>query len=242
MFYLKHLNIECFVLLSKSCVWFVFYQRSSWLTRPRGRKRRRTCGPPLSLSERGFLSPRVCRPSLSRKTSPTSGALHCRPSQLESSKEGATFWSRLYYTKVHFWGMVNVIEFKCICCAFFFCRTSRFASFPEYLVMQIKKFTFGVDWVPKKLGNYIKAPKTWNDFRISVPLFIYQPFSQVPLLPRRGHQWTARGKLPQKQTLFSLTWLKPCPLVQLVSTCSTVQWLNVCESKFITIYNKRNQQ
>ncbi|MED6291927.1 Ubiquitin carboxyl-terminal hydrolase 13, partial [Characodon lateralis] len=32
-------------------------------------------------------------------------------------------------------------------------KTSRFASFPEYLVVQMKKFTFGVDWVPKKLGN-----------------------------------------------------------------------------------------
>lgn len=31
-------------------------------------------------------------------------------------------------------------------------RTSRFASFPEYLVVQIKKFTFGLDWIPKKLG------------------------------------------------------------------------------------------
>ncbi|KAF3827332.1 hypothetical protein GH733_002818 [Mirounga leonina] len=29
-------------------------------------------------------------------------------------------------------------------------KTSRFASFPEYLVVQIKKFTFGLDWVPKK--------------------------------------------------------------------------------------------
>ncbi|KAG5276377.1 hypothetical protein AALO_G00131190 [Alosa alosa] len=32
-------------------------------------------------------------------------------------------------------------------------KTCRFASFPEYLVVQIKKFTFGVDWVPKKLGG-----------------------------------------------------------------------------------------
>lgn len=32
-------------------------------------------------------------------------------------------------------------------------RTSRFSSFPEYLILQIKKFTFGVDWVPKKLGT-----------------------------------------------------------------------------------------
>lgn len=33
-----------------------------------------------------------------------------------------------------------------------FHRTTRFASFPDYLVIQIKKFTFGLDWVPKKLG------------------------------------------------------------------------------------------
>uniref|UniRef100_H3B2X7 Ubiquitin carboxyl-terminal hydrolase n=1 Tax=Latimeria chalumnae TaxID=7897 RepID=H3B2X7_LATCH len=32
-------------------------------------------------------------------------------------------------------------------------KTSRFASFPEYLAVQIKKFTFGLDWVPKKLED-----------------------------------------------------------------------------------------
>lgn len=37
-------------------------------------------------------------------------------------------------------------------------KTSRFSSFPEYLVMQIKKFTFGVDWVPKKLDLAIDVP------------------------------------------------------------------------------------
>uniref|UniRef100_A0A8C9SVL0 Ubiquitin carboxyl-terminal hydrolase n=1 Tax=Scleropages formosus TaxID=113540 RepID=A0A8C9SVL0_SCLFO len=37
-------------------------------------------------------------------------------------------------------------------------KTSRFASFPEYLVVQIKKFTFGVDWVPKKLDVSIDMP------------------------------------------------------------------------------------
>ncbi len=35
----------------------------------------------------------------------------------------------------------------------FFVRTTRFASFPDHLVIQIKKFTFGLDWVPKKLGK-----------------------------------------------------------------------------------------
>lgn len=34
-----------------------------------------------------------------------------------------------------------------------FVRTTRFASFPDHLVIQIKKFTFGLDWVPKKLGK-----------------------------------------------------------------------------------------
>lgn len=34
-----------------------------------------------------------------------------------------------------------------------FVRTTRFASFPDHLVIQIKKFTFGLDWVPKKLGE-----------------------------------------------------------------------------------------
>ncbi|XP_034035786.1 ubiquitin carboxyl-terminal hydrolase 13 isoform X1 [Thalassophryne amazonica] len=37
-------------------------------------------------------------------------------------------------------------------------KTSRFSSFPEYLVVQIKKFTFGVDWVPKKLDLAIDVP------------------------------------------------------------------------------------
>uniref|UniRef100_A0A9J7XM12 Ubiquitin carboxyl-terminal hydrolase n=1 Tax=Cyprinus carpio carpio TaxID=630221 RepID=A0A9J7XM12_CYPCA len=37
-------------------------------------------------------------------------------------------------------------------------KTSRFASFPEYMVVQIKKFTFGVDWVPKKLDVSIDVP------------------------------------------------------------------------------------
>ncbi|XP_048067508.1 ubiquitin carboxyl-terminal hydrolase 5-like [Megalobrama amblycephala] len=32
-------------------------------------------------------------------------------------------------------------------------KTTRFASFPDHLVIQIKKFTFGLDWVPKKLDE-----------------------------------------------------------------------------------------
>ncbi|NXF92059.1 UBP5 hydrolase, partial [Eubucco bourcierii] len=38
-------------------------------------------------------------------------------------------------------------------------RTTRFASFPDYLVIQIKKFTFGLDWVPKKLDVSIEMPE-----------------------------------------------------------------------------------
>ncbi|XP_069474777.1 ubiquitin carboxyl-terminal hydrolase 13 isoform X2 [Ambystoma mexicanum] len=37
-------------------------------------------------------------------------------------------------------------------------KTSRFSSFPEYLIVQIKKFTFGLDWVPKKLDVSIDMP------------------------------------------------------------------------------------
>uniref|UniRef100_A0A8C1ULI1 Ubiquitin carboxyl-terminal hydrolase n=1 Tax=Cyprinus carpio TaxID=7962 RepID=A0A8C1ULI1_CYPCA len=38
--------------------------------------------------------------------------------------------------------------------------TTRFASFPDHLVIQIKKFTFGLDWVPKKLDVSIDVPDT----------------------------------------------------------------------------------
>ncbi|KAG9355774.1 hypothetical protein JZ751_000615 [Albula glossodonta] len=39
-------------------------------------------------------------------------------------------------------------------------KTTRFASFPDHLVIQIKKFTFGLDWVPKKLDVSIDVPET----------------------------------------------------------------------------------
>ncbi|KPP64520.1 ubiquitin carboxyl-terminal hydrolase 5-like [Scleropages formosus] len=39
-------------------------------------------------------------------------------------------------------------------------KTTRFASFPDYLIIQIKKFTFGLDWVPKKLDVSIDVPDT----------------------------------------------------------------------------------
>nr|XP_008168893.1 ubiquitin carboxyl-terminal hydrolase 13 isoform X2 [Chrysemys picta bellii] len=37
-------------------------------------------------------------------------------------------------------------------------KTSRFSSFPEYLVVQIKKFTFGLDWIPQKLDVSVDMP------------------------------------------------------------------------------------
>uniref|UniRef100_A0A3B3DKM5 Ubiquitin carboxyl-terminal hydrolase n=1 Tax=Oryzias melastigma TaxID=30732 RepID=A0A3B3DKM5_ORYME len=39
-------------------------------------------------------------------------------------------------------------------------KMTRFASFPDHLVIQIKKFTFGLDWVPKKLDVSIDVPDT----------------------------------------------------------------------------------
>ena len=35
---------------------------------------------------------------------------------------------------------------------FFFFRRTKFSSFPDYLMVQLKKFTIGDDWVPRKLG------------------------------------------------------------------------------------------
>lgn len=32
-------------------------------------------------------------------------------------------------------------------------RSTRLLTFPDYLVVQVKKFTVGEDWVPKKLGT-----------------------------------------------------------------------------------------
>lgn len=56
-----------------------------------------------------------------------------------------------------------------------FIRTTRFASFPDHLVIQIKKFTFGLDWVPKKLGEqrygYIFVLKTCFGFFFLVFFF-----------------------------------------------------------------------
>ena len=36
-------------------------------------------------------------------------------------------------------------------------RSTRFATFPDYLMVQMKKFTLGDDWVPKKLGKNVTS-------------------------------------------------------------------------------------
>lgn len=84
------------------------------------------------------------------------------PRLLELCAAGQISWSQvskmspLHLTMLHC--SFTSINYICIythnyCVSLFFLRTSRFASFPEYLILQIKKFTFGVDWVPKKLGK-----------------------------------------------------------------------------------------
>ena len=41
---------------------------------------------------------------------------------------------------------------------FCFGRTTRLATFPDYLMVQLKKFTIGDDWVPKKLDVSVDIP------------------------------------------------------------------------------------
>jgi len=40
----------------------------------------------------------------------------------------------------------------------FFTRLTRLATFPDYLVIQLKKFTMGEDWTPKKLDVSVDMP------------------------------------------------------------------------------------
>lgn len=56
-----------------------------------GRKLRRTCDHLQSLWEPESPSLPVCKPSLSLRMFQTSGALHCKPSQPEWSKQGSGF-------------------------------------------------------------------------------------------------------------------------------------------------------
>lgn len=39
-----------------------------------------------------------------------------------------------------------------------FDRFTRLASFPDYLVIQLKKFTMGQDWTPQKLDVSVDMP------------------------------------------------------------------------------------
>lgn len=41
-----------------------------------------------------------------------------------------------------------------------FLRTTRFATFPDYLMVQLSKFYLGDDWVPKKYGEWLV--KEWT--------------------------------------------------------------------------------
>ncbi|XP_078482963.1 ubiquitin carboxyl-terminal hydrolase 5 [Ciona intestinalis] len=41
-------------------------------------------------------------------------------------------------------------------------KRSRFVTFPDYLVVQMKKFTVGEDWVPKKLDVSVEMPDILN--------------------------------------------------------------------------------
>lgn len=36
-----------------------------------------------------------------------------------------------------------------------FFRITRFSTFPDYLVIQLQKFTISEDWTPKKLGKLL---------------------------------------------------------------------------------------
>ena len=47
-------------------------------------------------------------------------------------------------------------------------KCSRMSTFPDYLIIQLKKFTVGADWVPKKLGKngYIRRARTHSRLRL----------------------------------------------------------------------------
>lgn len=38
-------------------------------------------------------------------------------------------------------------------------KTTRFATFPDYLMIQLNKFTIGDDWVPRKLDVLVDVPE-----------------------------------------------------------------------------------
>ncbi len=48
-------------------------------------------------------------------------------------------------------------------------RTTRLASFPDYLMIQMVKFSFAEDWVPKKFGKLSLPSLTLAVQNISTP-------------------------------------------------------------------------
>lgn len=40
----------------------------------------------------------------------------------------------------------------------FMCRITRLATFPDYLLIQLKKFTIKEDWTPAKLDVAVEMP------------------------------------------------------------------------------------
>ena len=42
----------------------------------------------------------------------------------------------------------------------FFNRSTRFATFPDFLWMQMRKFSFANDWTPVKLDVALQVPQT----------------------------------------------------------------------------------
>uniref|UniRef100_A0A3P9JMB6 Ubiquitin carboxyl-terminal hydrolase n=1 Tax=Oryzias latipes TaxID=8090 RepID=A0A3P9JMB6_ORYLA len=80
-------------------------------------------------------------------------------------------------------------------------KTSRFASFPEYLIVQIKKFTFGVDWVPKKLDLTIDVPDFLDLSRLRATGLQADEEELPDLMPPIVLPEDTRGKLLQPNDL-----------------------------------------
>ena len=47
-------------------------------------------------------------------------------------------------------------------CTLYFVRTTRFQTFPNYLLIHMRKFTIGEDWTPKKLGGFYDRVSAYN--------------------------------------------------------------------------------
>ena len=80
-------------------------------------------------------------------------------------------------------------------------RTVRFSTFPEYLMVQLAKFSFGEDWVPKKYGMlvlYICTP---------VYIIIYMDYYYL-------HGRTYADVLVDVPDQLDLTHLRGCGLQQ----------------------------